>query len=276
MSDNQDLPSFDSIYTHLTTTHGFTVIPRKSPQPHERATSHAIAELSIHPTLEALLHILNSDLPSAHFLCRHMQNAPAWEGMYIHGLLHRVEGDMENAKAWYGDVAHSECFQYAWPEGLEKARSFLDDVKAVKDSPTCPQDLQQLSRQEIDRLAEWCKRRFGVARLEDATEAWVEPGEKHREMAAKMVGRGFPDVRANGANFADYWYKWQILDSGTSTSAPVWGSVAVLLNAERAAVGKSPAGFIQTVLHQHREVFHDIRSGSNQGCDTDGFAAVEG
>ncbi|PNS13876.1 hypothetical protein CAC42_1367 [Sphaceloma murrayae] len=62
------------------------------------------------PALEALLHILNLDLPSAHFLVRHMQAAPQWEGMYIHGLLHRVEGDYNNCRAWYADVCPCKAF----------------------------------------------------------------------------------------------------------------------------------------------------------------------
>jgi hypothetical protein len=49
-----------------------------------RATSPAltasISALQLHPTLEAALHLLNADLPSAHFLVRHMQGPPAVEG----------------------------------------------------------------------------------------------------------------------------------------------------------------------------------------------------
>ncbi|MCJ1336460.1 hypothetical protein MMC09_001736 [Bachmanniomyces sp. S44760] len=74
----------------------------------------AIASLYLHPTLEAALHILNNDLPSAHFLCRHMQAAPMFEGMYLHGILHRIEGDYENAKAWYRNVQGSDCFKEVW------------------------------------------------------------------------------------------------------------------------------------------------------------------
>lgn len=76
--------------------------------------SHRIASLSVHPVLEAALHILNLDLPSAHFLLRHMQAPPAWEAMYLHGVLHRVEGDLANARAWYGDVRESVVFQAVW------------------------------------------------------------------------------------------------------------------------------------------------------------------
>lgn len=189
----QHLDTFDAIYDHLTTTYTFPVLAPPSQNPHDPSLSHAIASLQIHPALEAILHILNADLPSAHFLCRHMQNAPAWEGMYIHGLLHRVEGDIENARAWYGDVSESECFRYVWEDGIEGAGNFLDRVKKCK--PNVGKDeveagLREESRGEIERLVEWCKKEFGMNKVEDATEVWVQPGEKHREMAAKMVVGG--------------------------------------------------------------------------------------
>ena len=85
------------------------VSPRK---PH--IASHKISSLSVHPVVEAILHLLNMDLPSAHFLLRHMQAKPAEEAMYIHGILHRIEGDLDNTRAWYGDVKDSEAFQWVW------------------------------------------------------------------------------------------------------------------------------------------------------------------
>lgn len=188
--------TFDSIYTHLTLTYGFPVFARESPRPYEPALSHTIAELSIHPCLEALLHILNADLTSAHFLCRHMQSKPAWEGMFLHGILHRIEGDIENAKAWYSDVAESEAFQNSWPNGLDEAKGFLAEVqdarrtKSTNGSPVNYQLLVDLSHSEIEALAKWCKKQFGVEKLENAQEAWVEPDEKQKELAARMVVGG--------------------------------------------------------------------------------------
>lgn len=119
-----------------------------------------------------------------------MQHAPAWEGMYIHGLLHRVEGDVENARAWYGDVSGSGVFGFVWGEG--GAEGFLDRVKEFKGRGRKggEEELREESRGEFERLVEWCKGSFGVARVEDATGVWVRPGEKEREMAAKMIVGG--------------------------------------------------------------------------------------
>ncbi|CAJ2513274.1 Uu.00g013930.m01.CDS01 [Anthostomella pinea] len=192
-SHSPDLSTFDGIYTHLTTTYHYPVLPSPSLSPHEKSLTHSISCLSIHPTLEALLHILNADLTSAHFLCRHMQNEPAWEAMYIHGLLHRVEGDYRNAEAWYGNVADSEVFRSCWPGpgGSEEARGFIRRVEALrKEKIGDEKKLEEDSKREIERLVEWCRDKFGIGKVEDARSVWVEPSEEHRQMAAKMVVGG--------------------------------------------------------------------------------------
>lgn len=62
-----------------------------------------IADGLFHPLLEAALHLLNADLYAAHFLLRKMQADKT--GMWLHGILHRMEGDYDNARTWYADVA---------------------------------------------------------------------------------------------------------------------------------------------------------------------------
>jgi hypothetical protein len=196
MADNntaRTFDTFDGIYKHLTSTFGYPVLPPKSPYPHDASLSHAIAELSTHPTLEAILHILNADLSSAHFLCRHMQNVPAWEGMYIHGILHRVEGDLDNAKAWYADVTESDCFRQTWSGRQDRACEFLNQIKELRDlvaDQSFHKMLEDQSQREFDELVRWCKRRFGQNSVVDATQVWVEPSEEHRAIAAKMVVGG--------------------------------------------------------------------------------------
>ncbi|KAK4580541.1 hypothetical protein LTR86_000744 [Recurvomyces mirabilis] len=186
-------PTFDTVYTHLTTKYGFPVLPHPSSHGHDKTLAGTISDLSIHPTLEAILHILNADLSSAHFLCRHMQNRPAYEGMYIHGLLHRVEGDYRNAEAWYGEVSASDAFKSAWPGkgGLDDAKAFIGRVEKLRKQKVGEAgEIEKDSKREIEALVAWCKEKFGVARVEDATTAWVKPGEKEREIAAKMLVGG--------------------------------------------------------------------------------------
>ena len=90
------------------------------------------------------------------------------------------------------------------------------------------------------------------------------------------AGRGFPDVSANGAQFRAYNNQTLFHFYGTSLAAPIWGSIMTLINEERTAVGKGPVGFINPVLYANTWVFNDIVNGSNPGCGSKGFSAVEG
>ena len=144
----------------------------------------------MHPVLEAILHILNNDLPSAHFLCRHMENKPAFEAMYTHGILHRIEGDYRNAEAWYNDVAESEVFQSVW-SSVDDAVAFIKDVEKLRKQKVG--DLAKLeteSKREIESLIEFCRQKFGVEKVLDATQAWVDNSEKISEQASKMLVGG--------------------------------------------------------------------------------------
>ncbi|KAK0336451.1 hypothetical protein LTR02_012514 [Friedmanniomyces endolithicus] len=183
-----DLTTFDAVYAHLTTAYPYPVLPFPSPNPHSKTLSHTIASLSVHPTLEALLHILNADLASAHFLCRHMQNEPAWEGMYIHGFLHRVEGDYRNADAWYGNVAESECFRRAWPgqEGLEDAKAFIRRVERLRKQKIGDmKDLEvEMSVNFPDTSSQRCTSEIPTIKMLP-----TQPKHEARELTAKAQAR---------------------------------------------------------------------------------------
>ncbi|KAH8671471.1 putative protease S8 tripeptidyl peptidase I [Xylariales sp. PMI_506] len=90
------------------------------------------------------------------------------------------------------------------------------------------------------------------------------------------IGRGIPDVAANGDNIAVYVGRQFGLSGGTSASTPIFAAVINRINEERIAVGKTPVGFVNPVLYEHPEVLNDITNGTNPGCDTLGFSAVPG
>ncbi|KAF3014047.1 hypothetical protein E8E14_011471 [Neopestalotiopsis sp. 37M] len=90
------------------------------------------------------------------------------------------------------------------------------------------------------------------------------------------IGRGIPDVAANGDNIAVFVGGEFGLSGGTSASTPIFASIINRINDERIAIGKSPVGFINPVLYEHPEVLNDITNGTNPGCGTEGFSAVTG
>ncbi|KAB8301184.1 hypothetical protein EYC80_003078 [Monilinia laxa] len=177
--------------------------------PHDPNLTSEIASLQLHPTLETALHLLNLDLPSAHFLVRHMQSAPAFEGMYLHGILHRIEGDYDNARAWYSDVKESEIYSKLWGKGgqtwkewqeehkngggresLDNGQKFLDAIQKFKETQGREggkASLVEQSRGEIDGIVEWCVSKFGTARVMDASSAWVRPSEEIKKMGEDQV-----------------------------------------------------------------------------------------
>ncbi|KAJ6542703.1 subtilisin-like protein [Mycena capillaripes] len=90
--------------------------------------------------------------------------------------------------------------------------------------------------------------------------------------------RGIPDFSVNGVNVTLYAEGSFTTAAGTSAAPPVVGAMLTLINDARLAAGKSPVGFINPAIYSDnfRGAFHDIVSGSNPGCGTDGFEAVEG
>ncbi|KAL8920791.1 MAG: hypothetical protein Q9172_004331 [Xanthocarpia lactea] len=186
-----EFPTFSDLYNHLLTLPAPLLPPGKATSPTLTAS---ISALSLHPTLETAFHILNNDLPSAHFLVRHMQSPPAYEGMFLHGILHRIEGDYDNARAWYGNVSESEVFKHTWPGGTDDAFNLISRVEILKkDGKGNKMELGKESFDEIKRVVEWCRKQFGDQRMEDASKVWVKSSEELRKMGEDMVsgGEGF-------------------------------------------------------------------------------------
>ena len=90
-------------------------------------------------------------------------------------------------------------------------------------------------------------------------------------------GRAFPDVAAQGDNVEIVVGGEFGLVAGTSCSSPIFASVVSLLNDELAAVGKPPLGFLNPFLYSTgAAALNDITTGSNPGCNTQGFPARAG
>lgn len=179
-----------------------------------------IASLSLHPVLESILHLLNCDLPSAHFLCRHAEVAPKFESMFVHGLLHRIEGDIDNSRAWYGDVHDTEIFKHVWLESAVSSRPaaaregwehYLDRIERYRDRTasrggknskrepdklstpagmnwdTEEQELRRASLWELRQVLDFCERKFSVSEVLNANKEFLGRMETGDEEQAKMA-----------------------------------------------------------------------------------------
>ncbi|CZT06100.1 related to serine protease [Rhynchosporium graminicola] len=90
------------------------------------------------------------------------------------------------------------------------------------------------------------------------------------------LGRGIPDVSANGDNIPVYSGDDFARAGGTSASAPIFASLINRINEKRLNAGKSVLGFLNPALYANPSMLNDIRNGTNPGCGTEGFSAVEG
>lgn len=90
-------------------------------------------------------------------------------------------------------------------------------------------------------------------------------------------GRGYPDVAAQGYRYVTVWNGTTKLVDGTSASAPTFAAIVALVNDALVAEGKPPMGFLNPWLYfEGYKAFTDVTEGSNRGCNTSGFPAIDG
>ena len=118
-----------------------------------------------------------------------MQAAPAYEGMYLHGILHRIEGDYDNARAWYRNVSSSDVFKKNWPTE-EAGLEFIGKVEAFARAKAAEgkEELEKESLGEIKGVVEWCVEKFGKAEWKDATGEYSQTeDEEHKQLGKDMI-----------------------------------------------------------------------------------------
>ncbi|KAI0261766.1 subtilisin-like protein [Gloeopeniophorella convolvens] len=91
------------------------------------------------------------------------------------------------------------------------------------------------------------------------------------------TGRGFPDIAAAGNAVEIILEGSEEPVQGTSCASPIFASVISLLNDRLIAAGKPVLGFLNPFLYSTgASALNDITSGSNPGCNTNGFPATAG
>ena len=92
----------------------------------------------------------------------------------------------------------------------------------------------------------------------------------------QRIGRGYPDVSANGGPIPTYSNGKPYVQNGTSAAVPIWASILTRINEARLAANKSTVGFVNPTLYSNTQVLNDITEGYGYGCNTTGFSAAEG
>jgi len=68
---------------------------------------------------QALDHLVQHDWQAAHALVQDLEDPIAW---WIHGLVHRIEGDLANCRYWYARAGAT----------LDLSRSVEDEIVVVR------------------------------------------------------------------------------------------------------------------------------------------------
>ncbi|KAH9027939.1 subtilisin-like protein [Lactarius pseudohatsudake] len=101
-------------------------------------------------------------------------------------------------------------------------------------------------------------------------------GDKHSGLYSPL-GRGYPDISSQAVKFFMVLGGQIGHTSGTSGSVPTVAGIISLLNDYLISKGSTPLGFLNPWLYgAGLPGLNDITSGSNPGCNTDGFPAVTG
>ena len=111
----------------------------------------------------------------------------------------------------------------------------------------------------------------------DVVDAYVESlGDQYAGLYNRS-SRGYPDVSAQGFDYAIFWNGRERSVDGTSASTPTFAAVVSLLNDARLAAGKPTLGFLNPFIYKKGyKGLTDVQSGSAVGCGLDGFPATKG
>ncbi|KLO12132.1 subtilisin-like protein [Schizopora paradoxa] len=108
----------------------------------------------------------------------------------------------------------------------------------------------------------------------------VESSSLEEDIVSKFnrSGRAFPDVAAQGQNLEFVLYGEMCSATTSGSATPIVASVIALLNDELIANRRPPLGFLNPLLYSpsFSAAFNDIVSGSNAGCNAQGFTARKG
>lgn len=111
-----------------------------------------------------------------------------------------------------------------------------------------------------------------------ATTAYAQSLSKSQQRFFNAANRGYPDISIVSVKYLTHINGQVAPAVGTSAAAPSVAGLVSLLNDHRHAKGRPALGFLNPLLYSNRAktAIRDVTSGSNVGCDSDGFPAKKG
>ena len=117
-------------------------------QVYDEALTEEIAATTGPATLKAGLYLLNDDLPRAHALAQSVEGNPL--GSYWHALVHRREGDYDNARYWFGLVGPEPILTQIYGHEPGAAHDFVERCRAAGRGSDA--ELEQFQHDEMAQL----------------------------------------------------------------------------------------------------------------------------
>lgn len=103
--------------------------PLMPTQVYDDALTNEITALAVPPGVKAGLFLLNDDLGRSHPLAQSLQGSPL--GDYWHAIIHRREGDWNNARYWFGRVGQIPILAQSYGADSEAPDDFVERCRKV-------------------------------------------------------------------------------------------------------------------------------------------------
>ncbi|PRP89799.1 hypothetical protein PROFUN_00141 [Planoprotostelium fungivorum] len=144
----------------------------------------------LHPLVKAAWHMSNHDLFKAHRLIRGVQERPV--AMWLHGILHRLEGDYSNTKCWIFDIELKE-FEDFW-KSKEEAYKYVDRVAMLRglSDEKISETVSKTSERKKQKIPSYTEEELKNLRETSSMEREVEFGDRELDAALCCALKHYP------------------------------------------------------------------------------------
>ena len=128
-------------------------LPLRPKAPFDPALMAKIDALDADDAVKAGLHLLNDDLARAHALAQEHEGDKTCD--YWHAIVHRREGDFDNAKYWLRQVGRHPVLTRVHDGGAAAAVGFVDRCRDA--TPADRAALESIQKREMLGLLEYAR-----------------------------------------------------------------------------------------------------------------------